>query len=392
MTSSPYVQALVAAAIAWPAGILCVYCLAAYAHRRGWVDAPGGRKRHRYQVPVIGGVGVTIAAVAALLPFRNGHESEAWLVWGMVLLCVTGWLDDRRPIRAPIRFALHLVAVTLACAPSGVILKDLGDLLGTGPLLLGAMSLPVTVVAVAGVANSLNLIDGLDGLAGGVALIALAWFAVILTLIGMQPGGGTAALLLGVPAAFGAAVLGFLRFNLRTRSLTHAEVFLGSSGAVTLGMLLGWLAVESTLLSAGSPPPVTALWVLAVPLFDTLSVMLRRLALGVSPARPDRRHLHHLLLAKGLRTQRAVQRLHAAAIAGGAIGVAGWLLDVPEPVMFMTLLAAFAAYHVYAVRFWARVDRQASLGPAAAAVSEPSFDETIIVRAEEDDVALNVER
>ena len=101
MISSPYAQALLSALIAWPAAMLCVYCLASYAHRRGWVDAPGGRKRHRYQVPVIGGVGVTIAAVAALLPFRNGHEAEAWLIWAMVLLCVTGWLDDRRQWPAP---------------------------------------------------------------------------------------------------------------------------------------------------------------------------------------------------------------------------------------------------------------------------------------------------
>jgi hypothetical protein len=86
--------------------------------------------------------------------------------------------------------------------------------------------------------------------------------------------------------------------------------------------------------------------------------MLRRLQAGVSPARPDRRHIHHLVLAHSRNTRRAVETLVLVSFASGAVGVIGWMAGVPDALMFWALMTLFAAYHVKACAYWNRVDRE----------------------------------
>lgn len=336
---------------------ILVRWLADYADRRDWVDAPGGRKQHKHKVPVVGGLAMLLGgAVATALLGRNG-AIEWQLLGALALTAVVGWIDDRHPIRAPHRMALQALAAFIACGYSGVVLHHVGSLTGIGYIELGKLALPFTILALVGTANSINLIDGLDGLAGGISFIALSWFSVLIVGIEVSDRTNEIGALLIVVMAFAGAIVGFLRFNLRSALLPQAEVFMGSAGSVTLGLLLGWIAVRTTQsFGAHAPYPTVAVWILALPIFDTLSCMLRRLQAGRSPAAPDRRHMHHLLLAQGARTVEAVKRLHAIAVGCGAIGVAGWAFDVPESLMFWTLLAAFVCYHVYACRYWAKID------------------------------------
>lgn len=332
-----------------------IVALGNFADKRDWVDVPGGRKAHRHPVPVVGGLAMMLSASLGLILFDSPDAAERALLPGLLLVCAVGWRDDRQPVRASIRLGAHMAAALLAAWAGGNILHSLGDLFGTGPIELGAWALPLTVFAVAGIANAFNLIDGLDGLAGGIALVALGWFTAILAFIELQGGSGMHATTL--PLAFAGAVAGFLHFNRRTERLRRAEVFMGSAGSVMLGLLLAWLAVRTTQ-SFGDhqAPPVVALWILAIPLFDTLSCMLRRLQAGVSPARPDRRHVHHLVLARTHSTRRAVELLMLASLGSGAVGVIGWMLGVPETLMFWTLVGMFVAYHVRACAHWNRVD------------------------------------
>lgn len=335
---------------------LMIVGLGNLADRRNWVDVPGGRKAHRHPVPVVGGLAMMLSASLGLVLFDVPDAAERALLPGLLLVCAVGWRDDRQPVRASLRLGAHMAAALLAVGAGGTVLHSLGDLFGTGRIELGAWALPVTVFAIAGIANAFNLIDGLDGLAGGLALIALGWFTAILMFVELQGGAGFHAATL--PIAFAGAVIGFLHFNRRTERLRRAEVFMGSAGSVMLGLLLAWLAVRTTQ-SFGDhdAPPVVALWILAVPLFDTLSCMLRRLQAGQSPARPDRRHIHHIMLARTRDTRRAVESLLLLAFGSGGVGIVGWLVGVPEAVLFWALLGLFAIYHVKACAYWNRVDR-----------------------------------
>ena len=104
-------------------------------------------------------------------------------------------------------------------------------------------------------------------------------------------------------------VAGFLYFNLRYLRQRRARCFLGDNGSMLLGFVFAWLLSDLSQMTDGSPraiTPITTLWLFAVPLIDTLCVMLRRMWLGRSPFHADRHHLHHLFLRAGFRVQDTV--------------------------------------------------------------------------------------
>jgi hypothetical protein len=177
---------------------------------------------------------------------------------------------------------------------------------------LGDWAVPFTLVAVVGLINALNMIDGIDGLAGGVTWIALGGLLLFL-----PPGSMLFLLLLGTLAA----LVPYLVVNLELVRC-RCKVFLGDAGSLLLGYLIVWGLIE-----AGRSPadlaPVTALWLVALPLMDTLAVMGRRLSNGRHPFSADRGHLHHCLARLLHSTRRALIILLALALLLAGIGVAG---------------------------------------------------------------------
>jgi len=146
-----------------------------------------------------------------------------------------------------------------------------------------------------GMLNAVNMVDGLDGLAASLVFIAIiAWT-------------GDDVRNVVIPELLGAAILAFLLFNLRLRG--RALVFMGDAGSLFLGFVLTWFLVA---LSQGEQrllAPVTALWLFALPLTDTISMMVRRILLRRSPFLADREHFHHILLAAGFGPQRVYEKL-----------------------------------------------------------------------------------
>ncbi|MFA7441435.1 MAG: MraY family glycosyltransferase [Sphingomonadaceae bacterium] len=338
--------------------------------RFGWLDRlerPSHRNAHAVAVPIVGGVGVVLAVLMVgiwivfapdslgIVPEAFGGTGEHWkldLAAGASLVFIVALLDDRKPIRPRWRFIAQGVAVMLAIG-GGTYITSLGDLLWSAEIPLPLwFAVPFTVFSVCGVINALNMIDGADGLAGGLALIAIGWFALALTLVaGTEPEATT---LLPLAFALAGALAGFLLLNLRAPWRAKASIFMGDSGSMTLGFVLAWLAVHLTQTYGESgPPPVLALWVLAIPLADTISCMLRRAAHGASLTAPDHRHLHHLLPSTGLSIRRSVVIILAVALLLGGVGILGWRLGVPDWVMFWGWVVLFGAYHHAALRFWA---------------------------------------
>lgn len=307
--------------VAFVAALLLTPLVRGVALSAGLLDTPEARKVHHVPVPRLGGaaigaafyIGMAVALVVArLIGRRLGLETghlPAILV-GVALIAGIGLLDDLQGLRARVKLSGQLV-VALVAFGLGLSIDRLDG--PWGSLELGIWSLPLTALWIVGVINALNLIDGLDGLASGVALTGIAAFFAI----GLIHGGADP--ILPVLAVAAGAVLGFLRFN-----LPPASIIMGDTGSMLLGFLLAAVAISLSQAGRVGTPPWIPVLVLGLPLADTGRVILRRLAAGHPVFAPDKRHVHHRLLARGL-SQRTVMVLlwGVSALLGAlAIGLA----------------------------------------------------------------------
>ncbi len=329
---------------------LVIRAMIAIAPRVGLVDHPGEHKQHEHVTPFVGGFGVLAALLVAvaLLILEYPDRLVAWLsllVCGVVMFGV-GLADDRWKLSARIRLVIQAGLALLMVYGGGVVLADVGDAFFVGALTMGfAAAVPFTVFGTVGCINALNMVDGIDGLSGTIAAGTLALIALVAGL-----GGDGATFLLALCLLGG--VLGFLWFNLRFGDQLRARVFMGDNGSMTLGLLLCWLLITITQGPNALVPPIVALWIFALPLVDTLSVMFRRMWMGKSPFSPDRNHLHHLLQRAGFRVENTVGIMGTLHFALGATGIAGAWLGVPEGVLAIGWLVVFLAYFRLTARPW----------------------------------------
>ncbi len=243
------------------------------------------------------------AMVKAALPL-------AWRVLSAAaLMFAVGLLDDRRGLK-PWQKLVGEVTASYIAFWAGIGITNLGGL-----ALPPWLSLPLTVFWLVGCCNAFNLIDGVDGLAAGAGL-----FAAVTILLGGLLHGNVPLALATVPLA--GALLGFLRYN-----FNPASVFLGDSGSLTVGFLLGcygvvWNQKSTTVLGMTAP-----LMALAVPLLDTGVSIARRFLRQQSIFAADAGHIHHRLLAHGLTPRRVVLMLYGAC---GLAAVMSLLASVTE--------------------------------------------------------------
>jgi len=202
------------------------------------------------------------------------------------------------------------------------------------------------VLCVVGLINAVNMIDGIDGLCGGVVLVALAWFVAVAA---AATGYGTA---VALPMLLGASLIGFLYFNLPHPWRSDTKVFMGDSGSTMLGFALAWFAIDLTYRQGTGVPPVAIAWVLALPVFDTIALTLRRALKGQSPLVSDREHLHHVFERAGFSKCGTCYAMVALSALMGAVGVGGWWLGVAEWVLWLGLLAVLALHFLFVHHAW----------------------------------------
>lgn len=321
----------------------------------GWVDRPDARKHHRDPIPMVGGVAMYAAFCASVPLLAEQPRASFALLASMTLLTLVGLYDDLFSLRPTLRFVFQIGAILLMALVGNVTLTSLGNLFGWGNVLLGDFTIPFTIFAVVGVINAFNMIDGLDGLAGGLALLATLCL-IVLNLLAPTAGSAT----IGALSVLALSIAGFLCFNLRHPWRTRASVFMGDAGSTMLGFTLGWFLVHLSQGPEAVMAPVTAIWIVALPLMDAVAVMARRIRAGRSPFAADRQHLHHLLLGLGLTDGRVCAILLTAAALAAAGGVLAWWLGIPEHWQFYSFLAAFALYYRFTTRLWTR--QQAATG------------------------------
>lgn len=346
----------------------------------GWVDRPTTRKHHQAPVPLVGGVAMCAAYGLSLGMLPTQPKAYPILLTGLVLLTAVGLYDDLRAVRPAIRFLFQIGAVLLMALGGKIVLGNLGNLFGLGTVTLaGTVAFLFTLFSVVGVINAFNMSDGLDGLAGGLALIATGWLIV---LIQMTPGSSTAGDRGALLCLF-AVTAGFLCFNLRHPWRQRASVFMGDAGSTMLGFALAWFLVHLSQGPEAVMTPMTAVWILALPLMDTVAVAIRRIRAGHSPFAPDRQHLHHLALSRGLTDGQATALLLVAALMTGAVGVVAYRFSVPEYLQFYAFLLLFGLYYWVTTCVWEErwiavvplnpgtVERQESPPQTASSTSSP---------------------
>jgi UDP-GlcNAc:undecaprenyl-phosphate GlcNAc-1-phosphate transferase len=314
-------------AVSW----LATLVVRSVAPRIGFVDKPGHRKIHHKPIPLGGGVAIllgfalpflaAIAVVAALPPASSPHMNTSpekryfadladgvrqqtplalGLLGAMLAMHVLGLRDDRRAMGpfAKLFVQLGIVAAFVVAFDVRALtfLDDKG--LGRWP------SVVLTVLWIGAITNAFNFLDNMDGLSAGVAAICTAAFLVAALSIGQWFVAAALALLLG-------ALLGFLCFN-----FAPASIFMGDSGSLVIGLLLGVLTVRTTFLrpgedfGAGWYVVFAPLIVLAVPLYDLIVVSIIRISRGKSPFTGDTNHFSHRLVARGMSKRTAVLCLY----------------------------------------------------------------------------------
>lgn len=319
--------------------------LARLAPRLKLLDHPDHRKQHKTATPMVGGLAIYLVMLVMYLSGMAHSKAVIPLLLASSLITLVGALDDARNISAKSRLLAQLIAALVVIFGAGLQLEHLGTI-GTsgGYVYLGPFAAIVTIFGIMSVINAINFIDGLDGLSGGLSLIAIAGVWLIFALNGETPPDL-------VPLLAG-SLIAFLIFNARWFGRKHAALFLGDAGSTLLGLLLAWLMIEYTQGTDASLSPVTALWLLAIPLMDFLAIVLRRLAMGRSPLHPDREHVHHILLQIGHGEKQTTAIIHLLAIAFAATGVLSQYYHWPKNLMFYLFLALFFIFFWMVKHSW----------------------------------------
>ncbi|WP_294957681.1 glycosyltransferase family 4 protein [Sulfurovum sp.] len=255
-----------------------VYLVKNNAVKLGMIDIPNARSTHREETARGAGIGFFLASMLTLSFFNYTMLLHfPWTYTAIWLIFVVGVLDDHYDTSPNTKFIVIILATVLLYF-DGIVIDDLGTYWGK-KLSLGWMALPFTIFAVAGFTNALNLADGLDGLAGTISIVILSGFWVV----GYMHND---TFIMLFSTIFIASLLAFLVFN-----WYPASIFMGDSGSLTLGFVISVLAIKSL----AYLPTVSILFIAALPILDTLVVMIRRKRSGRSVFSADHCHLHHVL-------------------------------------------------------------------------------------------------
>jgi UDP-GlcNAc:undecaprenyl-phosphate/decaprenyl-phosphate GlcNAc-1-phosphate transferase len=259
------------------------------------IDNPNYRKTHSNPVPLVGGIGIFIAAIMALgLAFPFEHEVFAFknTLIAMAILLTMGMIDDRYDLSAGLKLAVQLILAHFIFV-QGIKIESMHGLFGIYEL-SEWLQYALTILIIAGSINAFNLLDGIDGLAAGLAVLGFSIFAFLAFLVGQ----GLLALIF---LTFTGALVGFLRFNFSK----NKKVFMGDAGSLMIGFMLVVTGIQLVQFSQRtSYQAIVVLGVVAVmlvPVLDALRVFRKRIKSGKSPFTADRTHLHHLIMTSGLK-------------------------------------------------------------------------------------------
>lgn len=294
----------------------------------GFVDQPGHRKIHAQPIALGGGIVIfwitmlpmTLAGLLAL--YFNNHEAPAWLpvslaqhipglagrsamlttlVVSVMVLHITGLIDDKRALGPGIKLLIQLAAALAVTTLGGIRFSFFIP----NPIITTALS----VIWIVTITNAFNFLDNMDGLSAGIAIICGGIILIAALASGQVFVSALLILLIG-------ALLGFLRYN-----FAPAKIFMGDSGSLVVGFLLALATIQTTYYHQEGNSQwyntFMPLLALSVPLYDFISVTLIRLSQGKSPFVGDKQHFSHRLVRRGMTHRQAVLTIYLATACTG---------------------------------------------------------------------------
>lgn len=309
----------------------------------GLVDIPKGRKQHQGAVPLIGGIAVYCGLVISLSIFADASLQPFYYLACAGTIVILGVFDDYLDLSVKLRLAVQVLVGLAMVYSLDLHIDSLGNLFGLGEITLGVIGVPVTLIAVIAAINAFNMTDGIDGLAGMLSLVSFTTISIFMILWGQQQ-------LATLPIVLSLALLPYLAFNLNL--IRGKKIFMGDAGSMLIGLSVIWLLVLGTQSESASFRPVTALWIIAVPLMDMIAIMVRRIMKGQSPFTADREHLHHISLRMGLSSRESLALITSMACICACIGIIGEYLLIPDIVMLLLFIVMFSLYLFTLQNIW----------------------------------------
>ena len=341
-------------AIAFLLGLVTAFVVTPFsmriAKKYGAIDVPNDRRVNKKPMPRLGGIAVIAGFFVSTIYLLISMSIEGKLVlfeedmlWlklvgffvGIIILGITCFIDDTKGIHSLTKLIVQIVAALIVVA-CGIRIEnfEIPFLIGQAELNI-VLSYIITVCWIVGVTNAINLIDGLDGLSSGISLISCISLLIIFTL------NGSPLIAIVLITALGGAISGFLPYN-----FNPAKTFIGDTGSNFLGFSLAVISILGVAKTYTALVLIAPIIVLALPLFDTLFAIFRRIKNGKSLKavfKADKGHLHHRLMQKGYTQKQAVFILYGITATFGMFAVV--LLDsgVWKALSFAILVIAILA-------------------------------------------------
>ncbi|WP_299493836.1 UDP-N-acetylglucosamine--undecaprenyl-phosphate N-acetylglucosaminephosphotransferase [uncultured Shewanella sp.] len=316
--------------------------------KTGLVDTPNVRKKHVGSIPLIGGISIFIGVFFTALFFIEPNDALKIYLSSIAMILILGVFDDMYDLSVKLRIGVQILVASLMIFGADFYLHSFGSVLGFFELELGYLGVVITILAVIGSINAFNMVDGIDGLAGMLSLVS---FSSLLFLLWRVESSWHL-----VPLLFIAALLAYLIFNLGWPSKSLTKIFMGDAGSMLIGLTVVWLLVIGATPNLGAHTqafrPVTALYLIAIPLMDMAAIMYRRIKKGVSPFKPDREHLHHIFERAGYNRKQTLVIITSFASLIAMIGCISELYLVPEWIMFVGFIVLFLTYNYALMHVW----------------------------------------
>lgn len=324
--------------------ILAIVALRPIAVAVDLVDRPGGRKTHHGEVPIVGGLAMFLGLAVGLGLVSNPVVRTDAFIAACALLVTAGLIDDRFDLSPWLRLPVQVAATLMVAAGANINpTVSFGDPLGMGAIVFeGAWAYPVILLFVVGAINAFNMLDGMDGLAGAVSLVALAGIAAIAFVTDRT-------MTLYVSLVLAGAVSAFLLFNLPLGLNKGLKCFMGDAGSTLIGFVLALLCMNVTQGPDAALPPVSVLWLVALPIYELLWTIIRRASRRQSPFTADREHFHHLMLDAGFSVRGAFILYVFIATGTALFGIGLHYLGMSESLQFamFMLVGAITARGMY---------------------------------------------
>ncbi|MBH0029632.1 UDP-N-acetylglucosamine--undecaprenyl-phosphate N-acetylglucosaminephosphotransferase [Pseudoalteromonas sp. SWYJZ98] len=316
------------------------------ARQVGLVDKPSGRKVHTGNIPLVGGVAICITIVQYIYSHPGMINHANLFMCCIAGLTIVGALDDRYDLSVKIRMLIQTLISIAMIYFAQAELVSLGNILGFGDISLGYGYVGglITVLAVIGCINAFNMVDGIDGLLGGLSIVTFAAIGILLNMANEQSLSYLCLLLV-------VCMIPYIVMNLGLIG-RERKVFMGDAGSMMIGFTVIWLLIGASQ-TPGNPMirPVTALWLIALPLMDMAAIMIRRVKQGKSPFKPDREHLHHICQRLGCSPTQTLILICSIASVFAGVGIIGEIFVIPEFLMFYFFIVIFVVYLVVLINY-----------------------------------------